>query len=86
MPCQDFQANALYFALCALAFNLFALMRMLLPKEFESMRAKTFRHRVYAIAEKVVRHGRKLYLKVKAAHKLLLARLLEALQKLAQAP
>lgn len=43
MPCSDFDANALYFSLCMLAYNLFALMRALLPARFESSRAKTIR-------------------------------------------
>ncbi len=43
LPCSDFNANALYFLISALSYNLFALMRQLLPeqvlmalKEFES--------------------------------------------------
>jgi hypothetical protein len=34
MPCADFNANALYFDICSLSYNLFALMRQLLPLEF----------------------------------------------------
>jgi hypothetical protein len=36
MPCADFNANALYFDICSLSYNLFALMRQLLPLEFET--------------------------------------------------
>ena len=86
MPCADFDANALYFSLCALAYNLFALMRALLPIRFERCRAKTIRWRLYALAGKVVMHGRKLYLKVTAAHRKLLAEVFSALDQLAQAP
>lgn len=86
MPCADFDANALYFALCTLAYNLFALMRSLLPVRFERCRAKTIRWRLYALAGKVVMHGRKLYLKVKAAHRVLLAEVLASFHQLAQAP
>jgi len=86
MPCADFDANALYFSLCALAYNLFALMRALLPVRFERCRAKTIRWRLYALAGKVVMHGRKLYLKVKASHRKLLTEVLTALGQLAQAP
>jgi len=86
MPCGDFDANALYFALCALAYNLFALMRALLPVRFESCRAKTIRWRLYALAGKVVMHGRKLYLKVKATHRALLTEVLASFSQLAQAP
>ena len=86
MPCQNFEANALYFSLCALAFNLFALLRMYLPAHFESCRAKTIRHRIYALAAKVVRHGRNIYLKLKASHCALLNEILLPLRRLAQAP
>ena len=86
MPCADFDANALYFCLCALAYNLFALMRALLSVRFERCRAKTIRWRLYALAGKVVMHGRKLYLKVKASHRQLLTEVLTALGQLAQAP
>lgn len=60
LPCQDFDANTFYFALCSLAYNLFALLRMLLPVQFEACRAKTVRLRIFALAGKVVRHGRKI--------------------------
>lgn len=86
MPCQDFDANALYFSLCTLAFNLFALMRMYLPARFESCRAKTIRWRLYALAGKVVRHGRQVFLKLKATHYALLSDILRPLQALPQAP
>ena len=86
MPCNDFAANALYFALCALAYNLFAQLRSLLPKEWESCRAKTIRWRLYALAGKVVSHGRKIYLKLKAAHQALLDKVLRLIRQVAQAP
>ena len=86
MPCQNFNANALYFSLCALAYNLFALFRMFLPVCFESTRAKTIRWRIFALAGKVVRHGRKLYLKLKQAHHDLLRDILYRLSTLSLAP
>ncbi len=86
MPCQNFDANALYFALCALAYNLFTLFRMFLPACFESTRAKTIRWRIFALAGKVVRHGRKLYLKLKQAHHDLLSDILRRLSPLSLAP
>jgi len=85
MPCQDFDANALFFALCTLAFNLFARMRMYLPACFEGARVKTIRWRIYALAAKVVRHGRQFYLKLKASHQTLLQEVLLSLRKLSQA-
>ena len=33
LPCSDFNANALYFLIAALSYNLLALMRQLLPEE-----------------------------------------------------
>ena len=85
MPCNDFAANALYFALCALAYNLFALLRSLLPKEWESCRAKTIRWRLYALAGKVVSHGRKVTLKLQAVHHTLLDKVLCLIMQVAQA-
>lgn len=64
MPCGQFHANALYFSLTTLAYNLFALMRQLLPAPWEVCRAKTLRWRLFALAGKVVRHGRKIRLKL----------------------
>lgn len=86
MPCQDFNANALFFALCALAFNLFVLLRLHLPAHLEGAQAKTIRWRIYALAAKVVRQGRRIYLKLKAAHHALLEEVLLSLRKLSQAP
>jgi len=50
LPCSDFNANALYFLISSLSFNLFALMRQLLPEELAQHRAVTLRWRLYAIA------------------------------------
>jgi len=47
----------LYFDICALSYNLFALMRQLLLVEFVNKRAKYVRHCLYAVAAKVVLHG-----------------------------
>lgn len=86
LPCKDFDANALCFALSSLAYNFFALLRMYLPSCFESSRAKAIRYRIFAIAGKVVLHGRTMYLKVQSEHHQLLQNLLGRLQQLAQAP
>lgn len=79
LPCQDFHANSLYFALCSLAYNLFVLLRIFLPVRFESSRAKSVRLRIFALAGKVVKHGRKLYLKLQEYHHQLLAPILTRL-------
>ena len=54
LPCGDFDANALYFAITTLAYNLFALLRMVLPAKWESCRVTTIRWRLYALAGKVI--------------------------------
>ncbi len=46
LPCPDFNANALYFLISALSYNLFALMRQLLPEELAYPRAMTLRWRL----------------------------------------
>jgi hypothetical protein len=76
MPCGDFNANALYFDICALSYNLFALMRRLLPLEFANKRAKYVRHRIYAIAAKVIQHGRQVIVKCQAQYYDLLTQVL----------
>lgn len=43
LPCYDFKANAFYFLISTLSFNLFALMRQLLPEELAHHRATTLR-------------------------------------------
>lgn len=71
MPCNDFKANALYFQICALAYNLFILLREALPAEFESSRAKKVRLHLYNLAGKCVQSGRQLVLKVSYGYDLL---------------
>ena len=86
LPCSDFKANALYFLISALSYNLFALMRQLLPKELTHHRAITLRWRLYAIAGKVVRTGRRLFVKLKEKHRLLLEQVLCALKEFEAPP
>lgn len=81
LPCSDFNANALYFSICALSFNLFALMRQLLPEELASHRAITLRWRLYAMAAKVVKTGRQLFFKLQEKHQQLLGQVLIALRR-----
>jgi hypothetical protein len=50
----------------SLSYNLFALMRQLLPLEFANKRAKYIRYRLYAIAAKVIKTGRKVIIKCQA--------------------
>ncbi|SSC09556.1 IS1380-Spn1, transposase [uncultured Gammaproteobacteria bacterium] len=76
MPCGDFNANALYFDICSLSYNLFALMRQILPLEFANKRAKYVRNRFYAIAAKVLQHGRQVIVKCQAQYYDLLTQVL----------
>ncbi len=64
LPCSDFNANALYFVLSTLPYNLFALMRQLLPEELSHHRVMTIRWRLYAMAAKVVKTARQFFVKV----------------------
>lgn len=86
LPCSDFNANALYFNIAALSYNLFALMRQLLPESLAHHRAITIRWRLYAIAAKVVKTGRQLFVKMRKDHRSLLAEVLEALRRFEPPP
>lgn len=81
LPCSDFNANGLYFLTCALSYNLFALMRQLLPGILAHHRVVTIRWRLYAIAGKVVKTGRQIFVKLKSEHQRLLAQVLDELRK-----
>ncbi|MCK5727173.1 MAG: transposase, partial [Thiotrichaceae bacterium] len=48
----------------ALSFNLFALMRLLLPETLSHHRVTTLRWKLYAMAAKVVRTGRQVFIKM----------------------
>jgi len=86
LPCSDFEANALYFSICALAYNLFALMRQLLPEELTHHRVKTIRWRLYAMAAKVIKTGRRVFVKVQAQHQALLSQVLLAMRQFEPPP
>ena len=73
-PCSDFAANALYVCVCALSYNVFALMRFGLPVGLRRCRAPRLRQRVFGLAAKIVRQGRQWQLKLQHAHRNLLAR------------
>lgn len=67
MPCGQFTANAVFFRLGALAYNLFqGFKRWVLKKEWRQHQVQTLRWRLYQIAGKVVRHAGQVYLKVQA--------------------
>ncbi len=86
LPCTDFDANALYFHICALSYNLFALMRQLLPEKLAHHRAITLRWRLYGIAAKITRTARQLIIKVKDCHRRLFEQVLTALGSIESPP
>lgn len=63
LPSGDFGANAMWFALGVLTYNMFVLQKKhLLPEEFRTKTIGTLRWSLIGIAGKVVRHGRRLWL------------------------
>lgn len=86
LPCSDFNANGLYLLICALSFNLFALMRQLLPQKWAQHRAMTIRWRLYGIAAKVVRSGRRMFVKVQTKHKETLEQAIAAMRTIDPPP
>ena len=55
--------------LSSMAYNLFALMRMVLPHSLSTARAPTVRLRLYDVAALIVRHARQWTVKVNACHR-----------------
>ena len=67
MPCGQQEANALFFAIGVLAYNLAQLLkRRLLPESYRTVTLATLRWKVYRLAGKLVRHARGLILQIKA--------------------
>ena len=69
LPCGDFHANAAWLMLSSIAYNIFALMRMVLPKLWPTARAPTVRLRLYDVAGQIVCHARQWTVKVNACHR-----------------
>ena len=89
LPSELFGANAAWWGIMVLAFNLLALLRRLaLPEEMASCRLKALRFRLFAIAGRVVKHSRQLRIRVFAGNRAaaLLAAVRERLAELAQPP
>lgn len=65
MPCGEKGANAVFFRIGVIAYNLFVLMKMTaLPSSWARHQVQTVRWRFYHTAGKVVSHGRRMILKV----------------------
>jgi len=67
MPCGQLEANALYFAIGVLAYNLRQMLkRRVLPASYRGVTVATLRWKVYRLAGKLVRHARGWALQIKA--------------------
>jgi len=64
LPTSDFMANALYFSIGVLAYNLFVLFKETLTSSWRKHTIQTLRYKLYNIAGKVITHARKTILKV----------------------
>jgi len=66
LPCGDFGANAAFFRIGVIAYNLFLLFRSaVLPAAWSRHQLQTVRWKLYQVAGKVVYHGNRLWLKVR---------------------
>ena len=67
MPCGESYANAVFFRIGVIAYNLFLAMKLLaLPGWYRAFTIQTVRWRLYQIAGAVVRHAHQLLLKLRA--------------------
>ena len=68
MPCGTFEANAVFFSIGVLTYNLYLGFRSeALGSGWERSQVQTVRWRLFQTAGKIVRHGRQVYLKIGAA-------------------
>lgn len=68
MPCGTFDANAVFFSIGVLTYNLYLGFRSAaLGSGWERSQVQTVRWRLFQTAGKIVRHGRRVYLKISAA-------------------
>ncbi len=64
LPTSDFIANAFYFQIGILAYNLFVLFKETLQQSWQHHTIQTLRYKLYNIAGKVITHSRQTILKV----------------------
>lgn len=68
MPCGTFEANAVFFSIGVLTYNLYLGFRSeALGSGWERSQVQTVRWRLFQTAGKIVRHGRQVYLRIGAA-------------------
>jgi len=69
LPSGDFFVNAVYLRIMTLAYNLFIAMKALfLPEPYRKLRLKAIRYRLLTIPALVVRHARRIHLKIPRGH------------------
>jgi hypothetical protein len=67
MPCGESYANAVFFRIGTIAYNLFIAMKLLaLPPWYRNFTIQTVRWRLYQVAGAAVRHANQVWLKLKA--------------------
>ena len=86
LPCTDFNANALYLLVSSLSYNLFALMRALIPEDLSHHRAVTIRWRLYGVAAKIIKTGRQFFVCLQDKNHQLFERVLSALRRFKPPP
>jgi hypothetical protein len=68
LPCGQFAANAVFFRIGTLAYNLFkGFLRCAFHADWHQHQVQTVRRRLYQTASKIVRHAGRVYLKVSRA-------------------
>jgi len=67
LPSSNLQANAFYFYIGTVAYNLFLLFKQILDSNLQKHTVKTIRYKLYNIAGKVISHARETILKVNDA-------------------
>ena len=81
MPCGQFEANALYFSICTLSYNLFVMLRNHLPDILKKSRAKAVRLRIYGMAAKLIKHSRQYKLKLQKFNKNILSQIIDNIKR-----
>jgi len=67
MPCGETHADAVFFRIWIIAYNLFLAVKLLaLPPWYRNFTISTIRWRLYQLAEEVVKHAHQLLLKLVA--------------------
>ena len=64
LPSSNLDANAFYFYIGTLAYNLFLLFKQILDSNLQKHTVKTIRYHLYNIAGKIISHARDVILKV----------------------